>query len=54
VRGEEDSNQCGKENQREYLSEVFNFSCVLRGDVKYLEKIKDFRRWYNGRGIFRG
>jgi hypothetical protein len=41
VRGEEDSNQRGKENQREYLSEVFNFSCVLRGDVKYLEKIKE-------------
>ena len=41
MRGEEDSNQCGKENQREYLSEVFNFSCVLRGDVRYLEKIKE-------------
>ena len=41
MRGEEDSNQRGKENQREYLSELFNFSCVLRGDVKYLEKIKE-------------
>ena len=41
MRGEGDSNQRGKENQREYLSEVFNFSCVLRGDVKYLEKIKE-------------
>jgi hypothetical protein len=41
VKGEEDANQRGKENQREYLSEVFNFSCVLRGDVKYLEKIKE-------------
>ena len=41
MKGEEDANQRGKENQREYLSEVFNFSCVLRGDVKYLEKIKE-------------
>ena len=41
MRGEGDVNQRGKENQREYLSEVFNFSCVLRGDVKYLEKIKE-------------
>ena len=41
MRGGKDANQRGKENQREYLSEVFNFSCVLRGDVKYLEKIKE-------------
>ena len=41
MRGGKDVNQRGKENQREYLSEVFNFSCVLRGDVKYLEKIKE-------------
>jgi hypothetical protein len=38
--GGEDVNQRGKGNQ-EYLSEVFNFSCVLRGDVRYLEKIKE-------------
>ena len=25
----------------QYLSELFNFSCVLRGEVKYLEKIKE-------------
>ena len=41
MKGEEDASQRGKENQREYLSELFNFSCVLRGDVKYLEKIKE-------------
>lgn len=28
--------------QREYLSELFNFSCVIRGEVKYLEKIKEY------------
>ena len=39
MRGEEDANLRGKENQ--YLSKVFNFSCVLRGEVKYLEKIKE-------------
>ena len=27
--------------QREYFSEIFNFACVLRGEVKYLEKIKE-------------
>ena len=41
MRGEEDVNLRGKENQREYLSELFNFSSVLRGDVKNLEKIKE-------------
>ena len=41
MKGEGDMNQRGKENQREYLSELFNFSCVLRGEVKYLEKIKE-------------
>jgi hypothetical protein len=28
-------------NRGEYLSELFNFACVLRGEVKYLEKIKE-------------
>ena len=27
---------------KEYLTELFNFSCVLRGEVKYLEQIKDY------------
>lgn len=31
-----------KKDKREYLSEVFNFSCVLRGEVKYLERIKEY------------
>jgi len=39
MRGRKDVNQHDEGNQ--YLSEVFNFSCVLRGDVKYLEKIKE-------------
>jgi hypothetical protein len=30
------------EKKREHLSEVFNFSCVLRGEVKYLERIKEY------------
>ena len=27
--------------RREYLSETFNFACVLRGEVKHIEKIKE-------------
>ena len=38
MRGRKDVNQHGEGNQ--YLSEVFNFSCVLRGDVKYELKPK--------------
>ncbi|MGC1122045.1 MAG: hypothetical protein WBA22_13220 [Candidatus Methanofastidiosia archaeon] len=30
------------EDQKEYLSELFNFACVLRGEVKYLEQIKEY------------
>jgi hypothetical protein len=30
------------EEQKEYLSEIFNFACVLRGEVKYLEQIKEY------------
>lgn len=26
----------------EYLTEYFNFSCILRGKVKYLEEIKEY------------
>ena len=26
---------------KEYLTELFNFSCILRGEVKYLEQIKE-------------
>jgi len=29
-------------NQKGYLSELFNFACVLRGEVKHLEKIKEY------------
>ena len=28
-------------HEKEYLSELFNFACILSGDVKYLEKIKE-------------
>ena len=34
----EDQNQ---RHEKEYLSELFNFACILKGDVKYLEKIKE-------------
>lgn len=27
---------------KEFLAEYFNFSCILRGKVKYLEQIKDY------------
>ncbi len=30
-----------KDLEKEYLEELFNFSCVLRGEVKDLEKIKE-------------
>jgi hypothetical protein len=36
----------GKEDKKEHLSEVFNFSCVLRGEVKYLERIKEYIQEY--------
>lgn len=29
------------EEDKRYLSELFNFACVLRGEVKHLEKIKE-------------
>jgi hypothetical protein len=29
------------EEEKRYLSELFNFACVLRGEVKHLEKIKE-------------
>ena len=40
VRDHNDSSHHGKGNH-EHFSELFNFSCVLRGEVKYLEKIKE-------------
>ncbi|MBU7029886.1 MAG: hypothetical protein HXS48_23325 [Theionarchaea archaeon] len=29
-------------NKKGYLSELFNFACVLRGEVKHLEDIKEY------------
>ena len=37
-RNSRDQNQ---RHEKEYLSELFNFACVLKGEVKYLEKIKE-------------
>jgi hypothetical protein len=31
-----------KTDKKECLSQLFNFSCVLRGEVKYIEQIKDY------------
>ncbi len=31
-----------EEEGKAYLSECFNFACVLRGEVKHLEKIKEY------------
>jgi hypothetical protein len=31
-----------EKGKKECLSEVFNFSCVLRGEVKHLERIKEY------------
>jgi hypothetical protein len=30
-----------EETKKKYLSELFNFSCVLQGEIKHLEKIKE-------------
>ncbi len=30
------------EEDKQYLSELFNFACVLRGEVKHLEQIKEY------------
>ena len=32
----------GEESKKEYLSEPFNFGCVLQGDLKHLEEIKKY------------
>lgn len=41
-----------KKNQKEYFHELFNFACVLRGEVKYLEKIKEYIvQEYVGNGL---
>ncbi len=29
------------DTEKEYLQELFNFSCVLRGEIKNLEEIKE-------------
>jgi hypothetical protein len=36
-----DDSRTNEETKKEYLSELFNFACVLRGEVKHLEKIKE-------------
>ena len=33
--------QMEEQKEKAYLSELFNFSCVLRGEVKYLEEIRE-------------
>ena len=38
---EEGNRTQGNTRGKEYYSELFNFSCVLRGEVKYLEQIKE-------------
>ncbi|MBU7017140.1 MAG: hypothetical protein HXS41_01910 [Theionarchaea archaeon] len=30
-----------KGEEEEYFRELFNFGCILRGEVKYLEEIKE-------------
>ncbi len=41
-----------KDSEKEYLQELFNFSCVLRGEVKHLEKIKEYiAREYVEKGL---
>jgi hypothetical protein len=30
-----------EKTKKEYLLELFNFACVLQGDIKHLEKIKE-------------
>ena len=37
----EDSENNG-EDKKKYLSELFNFACVLQGEIKHLEKIKEY------------
>jgi hypothetical protein len=37
-----DRNNHPKRNKQESLSETFNFSCVLRGEVNHLERIKEY------------
>jgi hypothetical protein len=55
-RKEGDSDQIDEKreqiDQKECGSEQFSFSCVLRGEVKYLEKIKEYIvQEYVGKGL---
>jgi hypothetical protein len=38
----DDDRGTGEETKKKYLSELFSFACVLRGEVKHLEKIKEY------------
>ncbi|KYK28861.1 MAG: hypothetical protein AYK19_05355 [Theionarchaea archaeon DG-70-1] len=41
-------------DQKGYLSELFNFACVLRGEVKHLEEIKEhIAQEYVKKGLIR-
>ncbi|MBU7045884.1 MAG: hypothetical protein HXS54_05555 [Theionarchaea archaeon] len=31
-----------EETKKKYLSELFNFACVLQGEIKHLEEIKEY------------
>ena len=31
-----------EDGQEEYFRELFNFCCILRGEVKYIEEIKEY------------
>ncbi len=36
-----------------YFQELFNFACVLRGEVKHLEKIKEYIQEYVDKGLIK-
>ncbi len=39
---------------KEYLQELFNFACVLRGEVKHLERIKEYiKQEYVDKGLIK-
>jgi hypothetical protein len=42
--GNNSRTDCGEygDKDRRYLKELFRFSCVLRGEVKHLERIKEY------------
>ncbi len=41
------------EDHKEYLSGLLSFACVLKGEVKHLEKIEEYIQEYVDKGLIK-